>query len=312
MRVFLKKFVLFLLPLFLLFVVLEIRLNQIPTYLSQKKEYLEAQLEEIEIISTGLSYGDSINPQYLDRKGFNLFNDAEDLYYDVKVIEKYLARMPRLKLVILPISYFSLEYRLDRGPWAWRAPFYQFVFNIPPQDPISLFNPSFYSYTAAYGWREVLNYIKSSFASNITNQMHRDGWREVGTKAISDSPESVRAGKQSIEYIETLLMDFKTGEKNLQLVSDFIETCQSRNIHIILITPPVSHYYYDNINPKKYQAMQEDINQLVEKYNLTYHNYLKDPRFATADFYSIDHVNDLGAEKFSRILNEVINDYLKG
>jgi len=307
MKQIIKKGFIFSIPFILIFIFLEIRLSQVPTYLSQKKEYLKSQLSEIEVLSTGLSYGNSINPQFIDLKAFNLFNDAEDIYYDVKVIEKYLDQMPRLKLVILPIAYFSLEYRLDQGPWAWRAPFYKFTFKILPQDHLSLLKPDFYFYTFAYGWLEVQNYIKSGFASKITNVLHEDGWREIGTQGIIDSKESDRFGWQSAEFYETHLMNPKNISSEIQLLSSFIEKCQKKQIKVILITPPVFHNLYDHIDPIKYERMQAIINSIANKYQIPYFNFLKDERFNAADFYSIDHVNNLGAEKFSRIINEIIN-----
>lgn len=312
MNLLLKKLFIFLLPILASFLLLESRLRQVPTYLELKRDYLETQLGEIEVLSTGHSYGDAINPQYLDHKGFNLFNDAEDLYYDIQVMEKYLDRMPNLRVVLLPVSYFSLDYRQEHGPWAWRAPFYKFVFNIPSSEPLSIVNPSYYSYSFAYGWREVLTYLATNFSSRMTNLMYADGWREVGKQGLIDGRESDRAGLQSIEYIETILKDPKNIPFNLNLLSKFIEKCQARNIKILLFTPPGFHNYYDHINPVKYQQMQVQIQQLVAKYQLAYFDFLKDTRFGAADFYSIDHVNDLGAAKFSRIINDLVNNTISG
>ena len=176
MKSFVRKLILFLLPLIFLFSIIEINLSGIPTYLGQKKDFLESQLDQIEFLSTGLSYGNSINPEFFDRKGFKFFNDAQDLYYDVGLIENYMNRMPNLKLVILPVSYFSLEYRMERSPWIWRAPFYRFIYDIPPHDISSYFNPIFYSYTLAYGWREDQNFIATGFSSKIDKTLNRNGW----------------------------------------------------------------------------------------------------------------------------------------
>lgn len=310
MKTLIKKSLVFLFSLICLFLFLEIRLRQIPTYLSLKKELLELQLDEIEILSTGHSYGDAINPRFFDRRAFNLFNDAEDLYYDVKVIEKYMKQMPQLKAVLLPISYFSLDYRLEHSPWAWRAPFYKFIFNIPPSDPFSNLQPGFYSRTFAYGWREVLGFIGSNFADQMTNKMYKDGWREVGTMELVEGKESIRAGQQSIEYLDSILKKPENLEFNIPLLNSFIEKCKSKKIEVILFTPPAFHDYYDHIKPEKYQRMQAEINQIVLKYGLPYFDFLKDSRFTASDFYSIDHVNDLGAEKLSRIMNEIVNDVL--
>ena len=310
MKYLLKKVSFFLLPLLGLFLFLEIKLSQIPTYLSLKKEFLESQLDQIEILSTGLSYGNSINPQFFDRKGFNLFNDAEDLYFDVKVIEKYFDRMPNLKIVLLPISYFSLEYRQENSQWSWRAPFYKFIFNIQPSKYISIFNPSYYSYALAYGWKDDLNFIYTNFSSNMTKYMHENGWREIGSQELIDSKETDRAGRQSIEYAEVMLMDERNIPFNMQLLSSFIEKCIEGKVKVILYTPPTFHNYYDHINPIKYQKIQTEISRLTEKYHLEYFDFLKDSRFSASDFYSIDHVNDLGAEKLSRIMNTIINKIL--
>jgi hypothetical protein len=310
MKKFLKNFLCFLLPLILFFLCLETRIRQIPTYLSLKKGFLETQLDEIEVLSTGHSYGNAVNPNFLDRKSFNLFNDAEDLYFNIKVIEKYMEKMPQLKAVLLPISYFSLDYRLEHGPWAWRAPFYKFIFNIPPSDPFSNLNPGYYSQTIAYGWREVLSFIGSNFTDKMENIMHSDGWREVGLVGLIEGKESLRAGQQSIEYLDSIIKKPENLAFNLPLLKSFIEKCKNKNIEVILFTPPAFHSYYDSINPEKYQQMQDEINWLTLKYKIAYFNFLKDARFNAPDFHSIDHVNNLGAEKFSRILNEIINDVL--
>jgi hypothetical protein len=310
MKTIIKKSLIFLIPLLCLFSVLEIRLRQIPTYLSLKKEFLESQLDEIEVLSTGHSYGDAINPRFFDRRAFNLFNDAEDLYYDLKVIEKYMGQMPQLRAILLPISYFSLDYRMEQSPWAWRAPFYKFIFNIPPSDPFSNLNPGYYSHTFAYGWREVLGFIGTNFADKMTNRMYRDGWREVGLNGLIEGKELVRTGQQSIEYLETILKKPENLIFNLPLLKSFVEKCKSKNIEVILFTPPAFHNYYDYINPEKYQRMQYEISQIALEYDIPYYDFLKDLRFNASDFYSIDHVNDLGAEKFSRIMNEIVNDVL--
>ena len=309
MKFFLKRLVIFFLPFLFFYLLLEINLSQIPNYYIQKKEYLDSQLNEIEILSTGSSHGNSINPQFLSRKGFNLFNDAEDIYYDVRLIEKYLGRMPNLKIIIVPISYFSLEYRIDHSPSAWRAPFYKFIWDIPPQELTSLVNFGYFSYTAAYGWREVVSYIENGFVSKSTQKLDSNGWREIGDQVIIVSPEEERSGWQSVSLNESL-MDAGAIERNKSLLSSFIEACQTHQIKVVFITTPVYHYYYEHVDPLKYQRMQENLNQLVNKYHIPYFNFLKDAHFVTADFYNRDHLNARGVEKFSKILDLIITNEL--
>jgi hypothetical protein len=94
------------------------------------------------------------------------------------------------------------------------------------------------------------------------------------------------------------------------LLSEFIETCQNRRIKVMFITTPVHHYYYEHIDPIKYQRMQDNLNQLVKNYHVTYLNFMKDSRFETVDFYNRDHLNASGVKKFSNILDPIINNEL--
>ena len=311
MKPFLKRLLIFLLPILALYSVLEFKLSQMPNNFKLKKEYFENQLSEIEILTTGSSYGNSINPQFLSRHAFNLFNDGEDFYYDAQIIEKYLDRMPNLKLIIIPISYFSLEYRMDRSPVAWRVPFYKFVWDIPPREFTSYFNAGFFSYTAAYGWKEAVGFIQNGFTSADNLKLLRNGWKEIEDQEISESPEWERAGWQYVSLNETL-MNEEAVEVNVGVLSRLIKTSQIRQIKVLLITPPAYHYYYDHIDPIKYQRMQAGIHQLVNIYQVIYVNFLKDARFTASDFYNPDHVSTRGSMKFSQLIDKEIIQPLLG
>ena len=305
-----KKISVFAMPFIIASIFLEVRLSQIPTYLSLKKYYLESQLDQIEVLSTGLSYGNSINPQFFDHKAFNLFNDAEDFYYDTKVIEKYVDQMKKLKLIILPISYYSLDLREEIGPWAERTRFYNLIFGIPPSLLLSRFDPSFYSYLFAYGWLDVRNFIFNNFTNQMKNVMYSNGWREVGLKGLLETNETERAGLQSVDFFDYNFTNKQNVSFNLNLLSVFIEKCQKRRIQIILFTPPTYHFFYDKIDPEKYQNMQDSIEQISNRFKLKYYNFFNDNRFGSEDFYTSDHVNNLGAEKLSRIMNDIVNETL--
>ena len=52
--------------------------------------------------------------------------------------------------------------------------------------------------------------------------------------------------------------------------------------------------------------MYELTRQFQQANNLIYLDYLKDPRFIANDFFDSNHLSDIGAEKFTKILNEDI------
>ena len=80
---------------------------------------------------------------------------------------------------------------------------------------------------------------------------------------------------------------------------------------MVFITVPAHRTYYQHINQSNYQRMQETIKQLTEKCQAPYFNYLYDDRFGDDDFVNSDHLNESGANKFTRILDQdVINRFV--
>lgn len=54
--------------------------------------------------------------------------------------------------------------------------------------------------------------------------------------------------------------------------------------------------------------MYQIIDSMRQRYNLTYKDYLKDTRFTAEDFWDSDHLSDIGAEKFTRLLQTDISN----
>ena len=312
MKIFLRKIIILFLPFLFLYPFLEIRLSQIPNTYNKKREFLESQLNEIEVLTAGSSHGDAINPDYIKRKTFTLNDAAQDLYYDVQLINNYLNKMPKLKLVILPISYFSLEYQMDRTKTWTLAPFYFHFWGIPPQHWDSFINPRYFSLTAAYGWQKVLQYIANGFTDTSWEIMKPTGWWFQGNEELKDTPHESQMGLYSFQMQHIEIMEAKRIPANMKILENFILACQSRNIRVAFVTAPLHHSYSDFMDPAKYQTMQNNIQYLVNQYHVSYHNYSSDPRFVDSDFYSRDHVNTKGSIKFSEIIDqEIIEPTLK-
>ena len=89
-------------------------------------------------------------------------------------------------------------------------------------------------------------------------------------------------------------------------MKDIAEFCKKRNIQLILITTPCWHSYYERLHQDQLTKMYEITHRFQKEYDLLYFDYLKDPRFHIKDFYNNSHLSDIGAIKFTEILNEDI------
>ena len=137
---------------------LEYQLAQIPNSYTLKKDCIENNLSQVDILILGSSQAYwSINPQPLSPHPCNLANSNQDLYYDYKLLDKYIDKLSHLKLVIISVSYFSLEFRLQNTDESWRKYFYQHFYDIPTND--NIFNIKNYSLIADYTPEKALEII---------------------------------------------------------------------------------------------------------------------------------------------------------
>jgi hypothetical protein len=212
--------------------------------------------------------------------------------------------MKNLKLVIFTISYFSLEYQLDKGIERWRAGFYRQVYDIPDengQESLQLIN---YSYIALYSpkvaYTLVLQKLKEK-AFGGEQAVDEGRSRDLGIK----SEVSNEDGKSRVQLHESMMYKGNIAA-NVKALERVCAELKARKIAVVFITTPLHETYAARMQAAPLQRMQETIRGLSDKYQIEYFNYMFDRRFSTPDFFNSDHLNPQGAEKFSRILDEDI------
>ena len=95
-------------------------------------------------------------------------------------------------------------------------------------------------------------------------------------------------------------------EMNYEQMKDIAEFCKSHGVQMVLITTPCWHSYYDNLNKEQLSKMYELTHRFQKEFDVPYFDYLKDPRFKADDFYDSNHLSDIGAIKFTKILDKDI------
>lgn len=304
-KFFIKGFI-FVLPLVLLFAFIEFKLSQIPNGYTTKKSFFEQRIAEYEVVNTGTSHTlMSINPRYLDGKAYNLAYLGQSLYYDAQLVSRYLDRMKGLRLLIVPVSYQSLQYRMSNNRLhGWRANFYSRHYGFPDEDgnPAWL-KPGNHSLIALYGIDETRAYIRGGFRPRPEIKIDENGWGDMGT--VSNLAErNVRARINN----HHAAMKPEVIAENIRTLENLFDQLKARNISIVIVTTPVSQVYASKMLPENLHRMQEGIEYLQSKYGIEYFNYLYDQRFVAEDFLDADHLNARGAEKFSSIIND---DFVK-
>lgn len=99
-------------------------------------------------------------------------------------------------------------------------------------------------------------------------------------------------------------------QKSLEYFEKTIQLFLSNNIKIILIQHPIDKLYYELMDDTIKKQVDGYISQISKKYNLKILDY-KNIYFENSEyFYNQDHLNSLGIDKFSKLLNDDLNEIL--
>jgi hypothetical protein len=303
-RLFFWRLLLFCLPLVAGTAAVEVILYRTPNTYSYKRERFEAQLHGIEVLVLGSSqplFG--INPGYFSRPGFNLANVSQTLYYDKMLTMKYLDRLPKLNLVLIPVSYFSLNYQLYDTKERWRDYYYRTFWDIHyPELP--WFDLRDVSRIALYSPTEVVRLFKNGFRTDFAENLLPNGHLAVAPVSVNEKI-SEAAGRERVKMHDAT----RHPRRFVQIAADLEELVAQltrRGIAVAFLTTPVLPTYARYCNPQALGRNRAVINRLCRTYGCRYYDYFTDRRFPPAEFSDNDHLNAAGAARFSQIINRDI------
>lgn len=283
----------------------ELLLRDIPNDYSFKKNYLNTNSNNIEVLFLGSShiyYG--INPEYISRKSFNGAHISQSLTFDLAILEKYKDRWENLNYIIIPIDYLSMYSTLEDGIENWRVKNYVIYYDISTNgnywSGFEIFNgklPSNISRAKSYLFKgkSDITCNKFGFGTNYNSK---------------DSKDLIETGKTASKRHSIELENNQTTfSKNIQTINSIIEFANSHNLKIIFITCPAYSSYRENLNPIQLDNSVNIIKKLsAENKNTAYYNFFTDKTFIANDYYDADHLNEIGAKKLTLKIDSIINN----
>lgn len=298
MNKFLKKILIFIIPLIIIAVVLEFAIRRIPNDYAYKNDYLRENAKDIEVLFMGSShayYG--INPKYIDVNSFNAAHVSQSLDYDYKILEKYDEEFDNLRVIAIPISYFSLFSILEDGSEFWRSKNYFLYYDLDISKDLKYRSEIFGESGFSNAIKLYNYYLRSKDAIACTDLGF--GFRSSDLEQINLNETAITAAER---HTQTERLDWQNSIETINRITDFAKV---KGANVLLYTPPAYHTYVSNLNKEQLKitintAMEIDI----KHNNVVYLNLLEDSRFLKEDFYDADHLNGLGAEKLTKILYE--------
>ena len=299
-------------PLLLILVYCEFRLSDLNTNYYLKRAGLEQQIEKTELLVLGSSnavYG--INTEAFTPLAFNLAFLGNEMYVDEQLVYKYEPRMPKLKMAIFVINYFTMGTDYTKFTQTWRQYFVKQFFDVNgilqsgAEGGLKYWlEPGNFSKIALYG-NSTANYVRQGHASPIDIITNSSGWLNTGNLHASEEmaeklgPEAANAHNASF--------DPQIFEKNMKHLTRVINYLQNKHIKSAIIIVPTDRRYHDRLSAN-FTQMCNRVKLLSDEHSIIFKNYTDDPRFSLQDFTPtmIDHLNAKGATKLTHILDQEI------
>lgn len=289
----------------------EINLNKLPNSYKTKRSNFENQIGSIQILVLGSSdalYG--INPAYFRFKGFNLAQESQSIFYDKELVLKYVDQIPNLKTVLISVSYFSLFYQLYDAVENWRDEYYTKFWDISSNSPQHSLLPEF-SLIALYGTSFSQNAFRKNFRVIVDFVPFMNGWYNptasiIDRESILEMSVVNDSSAKALIDIQNLHLKNEYLLQNESYLNQLILQLSNRKINFVVISTPVYNTYSKYFDLERERLMIECIDRICKKHNCKYFSYLRDSRFIKEDFNDNNHLNSIGSEKFSKILNDDI------
>ena len=308
MHRFIKYFLIFIIPLIITAVILEYSVRQIPNTYWCKYEWMEQHAEDVEVLLMGSShilYG--VKPSLFPCKTFNLGNVSQEIEQDLWLLKHWESRYRHLKTVVLTMSTcFWFNKGLDKSVEDFRCTNYKIYMHCDLFSDFSEYNLEIANWPVAKeklkdAFKQVVG--KGEFNLKTLNPgCDSLGWGNIYSLKNKDM-EVWHKGTDGIAAARRHTVDnWDYVSKNYRLMQELATFCRHHHIQLVLITTPTYHDYYDNVNSRQLAKMLQLTQEFQQEYHIPYFNYLKDSRFQEDDFFDSNHLSDVGADKFTKIL----------
>ena len=249
----------------------------------------------------------ALNPKWLDSPTLNLASGDQHHDTDFKLLKGIHENLPKLKTVVLEVSYSHFELP-HNGKDFWKHALYLKYYHINTFERSTYFkdrllylsNPRFFSERIEEYFiqkQELVAYNEFGFnTKNYEGQFKVLGYDEEKIAKVSNFKIN-REPNPSIFQINTALF---------HEMLDFLE---EENYNVIIAKIPMYKAYHPRKNPGILRRRDSVLTSVLQKYSNTQLFDLENNTtdFNVKDYWNQSHLNPDGAKKFTARLNQLLN-----
>ena len=307
MRRFLKDSLGVILAFVMIIATCEIVFYIIPNTYSYKYKYVFSHKEDISVLILGHSHTlRGVNPKLLGDSAFNFAESARWIYYDAKIVERLVPKMPNLRLVIYPIGYdmpfgyLSYHYEDDyntEDQHDYNIHMYAKYQNIP-YDRFPMCYTAYSTFLSGFLAKDEIDFhfqmdCDSLGFEILDSLLHSDNWKVANIVHVP------------IDQIEADCSDNIYVQEYIKHLTTIAKVCAENHVRFVTITTPCYETYVEKTSEAGWRNIYSIIEQVRKLYPIEYFNYLADEEFRADSLYlDCSHLNYIGADKFTPRLKQ--------
>ena len=322
MKLFFKKILIFVFPLFLLVIIMDLYLSNMSSLYKEKAEGLKKEAHEIKILILGNSYAAyGVDPNYFTDYAFNIANPGQSIYFNKEITLRNLENLKKLKYVFISLDYHSLYFSSQRGErniWSYYG-------NGIKHDSTSYYKADISPFLFGYYPRVSFSFLRKDLLAKWKFRNHAqylDFNTEIGVikTDVLDKGFVAFSGTNTTTFKNNYYLDRMNGHDNiinnsteeemvLNELDEFITKLHSKGITSIFFSTPTFKDYNIILDPDVITHNNLITEKLCKKYNMEFWDYAIDNNFSKGEFFNPDHLNKKGAARFSKMLNSRLKLY---
>lgn len=305
------SFIFFIIPLLLIALAWEYSIRSIPNDYAYKSKWLNDNADSIEVLYLGPStimY--DIDPSFSKWKGFNAAHVSQSLKYDHFIFNKYINQMDSLKYIVLGVDFWSPHGEMEHSTEWWRIKYYTIHYNSPYHENKFKYKYEIYFHNprtlliAAQGALRILG------LGNVSHRTINDMGHGANYTTSNRAPDWDNGTSEAIrhnELIDSYYKDTQDYKNNFEYVRDICKVSQDRGIKVILLGSPIYASYTNTLDTIHIMNRNSFCQEIADIYsNTTFLDLTDSNFFSENDFYDANHLNEIGAEKFTKLIDNNI------
>ncbi len=223
-----------------------------------------------------------INPDIFSIKAFNFSHDNDSynqLYYKLRFLE---AKKKRIQYLILGVDYFQFSFMSNTRNYVYA--------DYLGLDYLKDFNDRVLWLKCKY----YLDCAKPNRLLYLRSNNHVSFLKENGQYIRPHKAKENDSIKRNVNRLAI----------QVNYLKKILDVCRSENIKVFMVMLPVRKNEMKGYTSEEIKEFDLFIHKYVDNWNTFYLNYGLDTTFKTEDYTDLTHLNEKGADRFSRILND--------